>query len=453
MNGMRFVLAVAAAGVAFAARTEARNVDLATVPARESVQLTIYNGEDLTLVRETRSLSLKAGTNHIQYSWANTLIDPTSVEIRPLLKQDQIEVLDTTYPSDKPQQLVWNIESKFEGQVPFQVTYFTSGLSWAADYVLVANNGETEMSFDGNVQIFNNSGEDYENAQVRLVVGVVNLVEKIQELARRGLLAGQPMAKDELEKAKKEALVFSIEAVDGATWHGDNVYYQAPPEIIKEGLSEYFIYTIEGMQNIPNQTSKRLASFQARQVKFDILYRLRLHQYGPRPVRFFMLKNDEEHKLGTTPLPDGVVRTFRDNGRDGLCFLGQEQVKYVPIKADIELNVGTDDEVIEEYKAMAAQRSKFVFDKRRNVTGWDEKRSLRDEVRNYKAKPIRVEVRRVIDGDVTLEAEGAKLFDFHTVEFTFDIKPAEKFGWEYNYTQRNGTNAKQNAITLAANLK
>ena len=74
-------------------------------------------------------------------------------------------------------------------------------------------------------------------------------------------------------------------------------------------------------------------------------------------------------------------------------------------------------------------------------------------MRNYRSKPIRIEIRRVIDGDITLDAEGAKLFDFHTVEFTFDIKPNEKFGWEYKYLQRGGTNAKQNAITLAQNLK
>ena len=78
-----------------------RNVDLATVPPRDSVQLTIYNSEDLTLVRETRSLSLKKGINRIQYSWANTLIDPTSVEIRPLEEEESIEGLDTTFPGER----------------------------------------------------------------------------------------------------------------------------------------------------------------------------------------------------------------------------------------------------------------------------------------------------------------------------------------------------------------
>lgn len=69
-------------------------------------------------------------------------------------------------------------------------------------------------------------------------------------------------------------------------------------------------------------------------------------------------------------------------------------------------------------------------------------------MRNYKAKPVRMEVRHVIAGDVDLKAEGAKLYDFQTVEFTVDAKPATTFAWEYTYTQHQGTNAKQDRITL-----
>jgi hypothetical protein len=39
----------------------ASNVDLSTVPKRNTVQLTIYNSEDLTLVRETRTVTFKKG--------------------------------------------------------------------------------------------------------------------------------------------------------------------------------------------------------------------------------------------------------------------------------------------------------------------------------------------------------------------------------------------------------
>ncbi len=442
-------LAAALLAAVIVAPALARNVDLATVPPRESVQLTIYNSEDITLVRETRSLSLKKGVNRIQYSWAGTLIDPTSVEIRPLEKEDAIEVLDTTFPGDKPQHLIWNIQSEVEAQVRFQVTYFTSGLNWSADYVLIADPSEEKMSFDGYVQVYNRSGEEYENAQVRLVVGTINLVEKIKELARRGVLPsreegltaiGEVAAVD--EQLRRGA--FRMAFADGpASVSG------RPAEIVKEGLSEYFIYTVEGSQTIPNEWSKRMLSFQARQVEFDVLYRVRPHQYGERPVRFFMLKNDEEHKLGTTPLPNGVVRTFRDNGRGGLSFLGEQTVAYVPIKEDIELNVGTDDEVVWERKPMEVKRSSFIFDHQPpRVVGWDESVRLREEVRNYRSQPIKVELRHMIEGDVELDAEGAKLHDYRTVEFTYEVDAGEEFGWEYGYVKHHERNARQERIRL-----
>jgi len=162
----------------------ARNIDLVTLPPRQTVQLTIYNSEDLTLVRETRAITFKKGVNRLQFSWANTLIDPTSVYFRPLEQEDEIEVLDTTFPGDRPQVLIWNVESEFEGQAMVEVSYFTSGISWNADYVMITDPEETQMSLDGYVTVINHSGEDYEGAQVRLVVGVVNLVEKIAQLAR-----------------------------------------------------------------------------------------------------------------------------------------------------------------------------------------------------------------------------------------------------------------------------
>src|SRR5438093_347283 len=94
----------------------ASNVDLSTVPKRNTVQLTIYNSEDITLVRETRVITVKKGVNPLQFSWANTLIDPTSVQIRFLKNPDKLELLDTTYPHAKPQMLYWNVQSDFDGE-------------------------------------------------------------------------------------------------------------------------------------------------------------------------------------------------------------------------------------------------------------------------------------------------------------------------------------------------
>ena len=66
----------------FAGLTAQARINVVTLPARDSVQLTIYNSVDLTLVRERRVLTFRKGLNRLEFSWANTLIDPTSVEFR-----------------------------------------------------------------------------------------------------------------------------------------------------------------------------------------------------------------------------------------------------------------------------------------------------------------------------------------------------------------------------------
>ena len=160
-------------------------VDIVTLPTREGVQLTIYNSEDITMVREHRLLTVKEGVNRIQFSWANTLIDATSIEFRILDQQDKVDLVDTTYPTGRNDALQWNIESKLAGKVAVEIRYFTSGITWSADYVGIANEDETRLNLTGYVRVTNTSGEVYDNAQTRLVVGTINLVEKIAELARR----------------------------------------------------------------------------------------------------------------------------------------------------------------------------------------------------------------------------------------------------------------------------
>ena len=82
------------------------------MPKRDSVELTIYNSEDLTLVRETRYLTFRKGLNKLEFSWANTLIDPTSVEFRPLTHADKVEVLDVSFPPRVTNTLEWRPDER-----------------------------------------------------------------------------------------------------------------------------------------------------------------------------------------------------------------------------------------------------------------------------------------------------------------------------------------------------
>src|SRR5688572_21649048 len=190
----------------------AENIDLSTVPFRSTVQLTIYNSEDITLVRETRAVTFKKGVNPLQFSWANTLIDPSSVELKFLTSADKLDVLDTTFPHAKPQMLYWNVQSEIDGEAKVQITYFTSGITWSADYLCVADKDEKEMSFEGFVRVFNSSGEEYEDAQVRLVVGKINLVEKIAQLANIQSPEVAAMNADKLSESRRTVLSATVGA-------------------------------------------------------------------------------------------------------------------------------------------------------------------------------------------------------------------------------------------------
>ena len=257
-------------------RVTAGNVDLATVPERRTVQLTIYNSEDLTLVRESRVVTFKRGVNPLQFSWANTLIDPTSVDLRFRQPRTGLDVLDTTFPHDRPQTLYWNVQSDTDREATIEISYFTSGITWAADYLAVADPEEKHLRLESFVRVRNQSGEDYENAQVRLVVGTINLVEKIAELAKVPVGRVNELKREDYRDLRQKAArkmmappAPVMEMAAGAIAY-DSATLEAPKEIIKEGLSEYFIYTIEGTETVPNGWAKRLRSFEADAVPMTV---------------------------------------------------------------------------------------------------------------------------------------------------------------------------------------
>jgi len=436
---------------ALGALAAAKNVDLVTLPARQGVQLTIYNSEDITMVKETRFLTFKKGTNRLQFAWTNTLIDPTSIELRPLEHQNDLEVVSTIFPGQKPQHLIWNVDSKFSGMAKVEVSYFISGLTWQMDYVATCNPDETAMQFDGYVRVYNNSGEDFENAEVRLIVGTINLVEKIADLAKRYGIAVPRPGEAAYADLKMRAARESFEKAAGAP---DSPIATAPKEIIKEGLSEYFMFTVPGTETVPHGWSKRMQAIDAAGVKFDIVHRVRDYQYGDWPVRFFIFTNDKEHKLGDSPLPDGLVRIFRDNSRDGLTFLGEQKVHYVPIKAKAEINLGPDRLVVYVKRPLKTRQLNFSFHRdpqgREWVNGWDEEQTWNDEIRNYTGKDLVLELHLRYAGDVDFASEAeTKVFDYQTVETRLTVEAGKTRAYPYTVTCHNGVNAKQSRVKLA----
>jgi len=422
-------------------------VDLVTLPAKDTTQLTIYNSADLTLVRDARSLTLAEGANKLQFSWANTLIDPTSLSMLPLQYADKIDIADLTFPPRVQNLGLWNITSEVAGKVPVEITYLTSGLSWRAFYMGTLSEDEKMMRLQGYVRVTNHSGEDYENAQTRLIVGKVHLLDEIAQLARQQYPYGRPG-----EPVPYPAVEAEIDAVRKRLAPAlEEVRVMAarmpakPKEIKKEGLSEYFLYTIEGTETIPNTWSKRLPSFDTDEIPVVNLYK----HTGPgnsAVYRYLSFTNDEEHELGETPIPGGGMKVYRtvDNNQH-LSYEGYSSFKYIPVGEEVELNLGAVSDVIVEPKLMEEKTDNYRFNRKGNIDGWDEIRTVRLEVKNTRDLPIKIELKRNLNTpywDIENLGDAGKYYekvDLNRVKYTLTLEPRSEKTVEYVLTTYQGT--------------
>jgi hypothetical protein len=377
----------------------------------------------------------------LEFSWANTLIDPTSVEFRSLTHADQVDVLDVSFPPRVANTLEWRIQSEYSGEVQVEIRYFTSGISWSADYLAEAVRDEKAMALAGSVRVVNNSGEDYENAQFRLVVGVIRLVENIAQLAQQGRPTSQPMVINAPAAAAPEGQVRRL--AKAALSVADRLEEARPREVIKEELGEYFLYTVEGRDTIPTGWSKRMPSFKAAGVPITSYYKYEKERWNDAVMRFYQFTNSAPSKLGKEPLPDGQVMAYRLASDDQLyALVGRTSVKYIPIKETVELELGNDREVLVKPSLMNWQKIDLRFDQNGNVKGWTIKESWEVEVQNSKDIDIVLDIRRNFSGDWEIETDAKyEKVDANKVKFALRLKPREKQQFTYELTTNHGANA------------
>ena len=422
-------------------------IELVTLPRREKVQLTIYNSADLTLVRERRNLTLKKGWNWLQFMWANTLIDPTSLSLEPLAQADKIDIQQLVFPARLRELGRWLIRSEVSGQVPFEITYFTSGLSWRAFYMGTLSQDEKTMQLQGYVRVGNNSGEDYEKAETRLIVGKVHILDQIAELAKRqypynrpiGIIGGRGGGIQHGRELDR------LEIVDTYFYDDRSSSYRLGElrrkEIRKEGLSEYFLYTIEGTETIPDKWGKRLLSLDVEDIEIESLYKYDEQRWGEQTIRFVKFANDDDHNLGETPIPNGTVKIYGQADERGyLSYVGGTNIKYIPVDEEVELNLGPARLVRVEPKLMDFKTENYRFDGRGNVAGWDEIRTWKIEITNTRTLAIEIEITRgfgtaywTLQADIPYEK-----YDATHARFKVNLGPRTKQAFEYTVTTYHG---------------
>ena len=415
-------------------------IDLVTLPVQDQVQLTIYNPADLTLVREQRSLTLKPGINRLEFSWAETLIDPTSVHLEVTQPEGQVELLAVSHSPNVKDSAIWVIESQLTGEVPVEISFFTAGISWKAFYLATLSADEQHLHLQNYVRINNQSGEDYLDAQTRVVVGNIQLLDEIARLAKQSPPYGmpvEPLPFTEANDTLTSRLTKKNQSVRAIFTDSDDL---ASKPILQAGLSAYFIYTIEGTESIPNGWGKQILAMDKVDIPVQVLYRYDEQHYGTETQQLLLFQNDQPHHLGEVPLPSGQISIYRQRAEhQHSSYIGQLSTPYVPVGQAVEFNLGTTREVKVEPILNDYKTENYLFDYQGQISGFDRQQQWQLKLQNNRDIPVDIEIFRQIDHPywrITQASDVATHYekiDFNTIKYRITL-PAHTKEYLLAYT-------------------
>ncbi|MCF6284754.1 MAG: DUF4139 domain-containing protein [Candidatus Hydrogenedentes bacterium] len=288
--------------------------------------------------------------------------------------------------------LIWLLENHGTDH-EVEVTYLTGGISWKADYVVTLAQDEKTLDLEGWVTLTNESGATYNNAQLKLVAGDVNIV---QELRGRGGFGG------------------------GAA----RMAMKAAP-MREESFAEYHLYSLARRTTIKQNQTKQVSLLRASGVQVAKAYEFRgqghyyaqpLQQHAPEKVGVFLeLKNEEKNQLGM-PLPAGIMRVYQQDSDGMLQFSGEDRIKHTPKDETVRLRLGNAFDVVgervqTEFKRIANNFHESAY----TIT-----------LRNHKDTAITIDVVEAIPGDwkILEESHPHVKKDARTAIFTIPV-PAD----------------------------
>jgi len=394
-------------------------VQLSTIPGRESVKVTIYKGIDIAYVEESRLITLRQGENRLQFGWADTRIDPSSIRLLPQTPDVSIQTAISSF--EEPNTVVWRIKAEEGGRKPLKITYFIGGMDWDVDYTVISSEDETKLSLEGYVGISNKSGEDFKGVSLKLVAGEINRVVRERYAAKAKEM---DKMRKEMRKAGRGALRAPVIEAAARKF----VTTEALANMRQAGeagmVSEHYLLSVERRTDLKNEWGKRLMWLSAEEVPIDVVYVFDPSKYGESVVKQYRFKNDKEHNLGSAPIPPGRVIVY-GREKDQIIPIGESRIDFTPVGGDAKLTLNSQGEITVERKRMNFARINFRFDKNNWVAGYDTEEEYQIKVRNHREIPAKVEVYERFRGEweITSKSHDYKRKDAQTILFKLTLPP------------------------------
>ncbi|MBI5725516.1 MAG: zf-HC2 domain-containing protein [Planctomycetes bacterium] len=261
--------------------------------------------------------------------------------------------------------LIWQLANSGRAtQRQFEVDYLTTGLAWRADYVVnlrPAKNVEPGAKGEiidladltGYATVFNGSGVTYENAQIKLMAGDVNLLMRPVE--------------EEIELHKNVI--------------GDvNLPKPVIPQMVEKSFFEYHLYTLTRPTTIADKETKQLEMVSGRDMpmKRGYVYDPEANPTAARVVS--EMENSEANGLGK-PLPKGVVRLYAPDPEGVQTYVAQTRIDHTPVKEKLRLPWGYAFDIVCDRRETSGRHD-----------GPEHKLTVEYSLRNHKPHDVAVTV-------------------------------------------------------------
>jgi hypothetical protein len=308
--------------------------------------------------------------------------------------------------------LDWILQSDRGGPLDAELSYISGGLTWEADYNVIAPVSGNDLDLIGWVTMDNRSGKTFENARIQLMAGDVNKIQPGPFVFARisagvaggvgGGIGGPPVT----EKAFDEYHLYSLAR---ATTLRDRETKQV--EFVRAGsIAAKRVYVYDGGRLDPARLQNQ---------NWEYLRMQRDIGTGSNTKIWVMqeFKNAEQNHLGM-PLPKGRLRFYRRDDIGALQFIGENTIDHTPKDETIRVYTGNAFDMVGERR-----RTNFRSDQ---MQAWVDE-SFEIKVRNHKKEPVDVTVVEHLYRGAGWEISSASAKynkkDSNTIEFPITVAP------------------------------
>ena len=307
--------------------------------------------------------------------------------------------------------LDWIIHSGVAAKFDAELSYVTGGMTWNADYNVVAPETGDALDLVGWVTLDNQSGKQFDHAHIKLMAGDVNKVNQQGPMAMARISAGNGGGVMEPQVTERSFEDYHLYTLPLATTLHDRETKQV--EFLRgSGISSKRLYVYDGLVVNRNQYGNQ-----------DLR---QMPQYGTESnphvwvMREFV--NSEANHLGM-PLPKGRVRFYRRDQDGQLEFTGENEIDHTPKDETVRVYTGNAFDIAGERKQTHYQVQMQY------PNGWADE-SFEIKLRNHKKETTTVRIvehlYRWYNWVITQESDSHHQTDSRTIEYEVTLEPNQE---------------------------